>query len=112
MLGDVIGEICSWVLGVILPSPSTGRRRVLLQLGFGAAALMLEAWVFVLVDDPLHGPEWAFGLIMLGMLWGLIGFVASVVTLTRVKEHRVLTAVTVLITASAFFWPLSLVVVR
>jgi hypothetical protein len=83
---------------------------MLLQLVFGAAGLVLEACAFVAVDNPLRGREWAFSLTMSGIVLGLIGFVTSSVSLTRVKEHRALTAITVLITATAFFWPLSLAV--
>jgi hypothetical protein len=110
MIADIVFDVLGAVLDGILPCPSGSRGRALLQLVGGSAGLAIEVWAYASVDDWLRGPDWAFRLMMIGMLLGLAGLIASLLNLVQVKDHRTLTAFSPLLGAIAVVWPLSLTV--
>ena len=107
MLSDILGELASSVLGELL-APSTDRGRTRLNLMISVIAISVQIWAFAAVGDPLRGPQWAFGLMMFGLMLAIVGFPFSVAYLVRLEDHRVSSGVSAALAAAALLWPLSL----
>lgn len=105
MLGDILGEL-GWSLIGDLLSPSTDRGRVRFNLGLSVTAVSAQGFAFTAFDNPLRGSEWAFGLMMLGMLLGIVALVFSVASLVRLEGYRGLSVITALLGGLAACWPL------
>jgi hypothetical protein len=109
MLGDIFGELGSWLIGDLL-APSTDRGRTWLNLVFSFIAVGAQIGAFSAVGNPLRGPQWAFGLMMLGVFLGIVAFVFSLACLVRLEGHRVRSGVSAALAGVALLWPLSLLI--
>jgi hypothetical protein len=107
MLGDILGELASSVIGDPF-SPSTDRGRVRFNLALSVIGVVVQVWTFTTVDNPVRGPQWAFGAMMLGMFLGIVTFVFSAVCLVRLEHYRFGSAVSLVLAGLALLWPLSL----
>ena len=86
--------------------PNRGRAR--LNLIFSVIAISAQIWAFAAVGDPLRGPQWAFGVMMFGLMLAIVALTLSVAYLVRLEDHRVSSGVSAALAAAAFLWPLSL----
>lgn len=107
MLGDNLGELAFSAIGELL-APSTDRGRARLNLIFSVIAISAQIWAFAAVGDPLRGPQWAFGVMMFGLMLAIVALTLSVAYLVRLEDHRVSSGVSAALAAAAFLWPLSL----
>ena len=107
MLSGILGELASSVLGDLL-APSTDRGRTRLNLMISVIAVSVQIWAFAAVGDPLRGPQWAFGLMIFGLMLAIVALPLSVAYLVRLEDHRVSSGVSAALAAAALLWPLSL----
>lgn len=112
MLGDIVGAVVEAVLEGLIPEPQTDRGHLSVLLCLSTVALIAEGWTIYRVTDPLHGPQWAFGVMLFGMFLSLPGLAFGLVHLFRGDGNRLLTAATLLVSSAAFGWPYAAIVLR
>ena len=76
------------------------------NLGLSVVALAVEGAAFTAFDNPLKGPDWAFGLTTLGVILGIVALVFSVACLLRLEDYRGLSLFTALLAGLAVCFPL------
>jgi hypothetical protein len=108
MLGDFLLELADHLFGELIPGPRTDRGHLGVSIALSVAAIGAELCVYVLVGDPVRGPDWAFRVMVAAMMAGAAAFVLSTVSLIRHREHRRLAALTAAVGAAALFCPLTL----
>ena len=92
MLRDIIGEVVSSVVTDLL-SPSTDRGGAWFNLALSVTAVGLQAFTFATIRNPVLGPEWAFGSMLIAMLLGIVALVISAVSLARHEDHRAVSGI-------------------
>src|SRR5688572_24159749 len=79
---DFLGDL---VTGGIGPSTSRGTNTVGVLIGVSLGSVM--GWLVVRSDDPLRTPDWAFGVIVLALIFAPFEILLGLVTARREREN-------------------------
>jgi len=95
-LVDLLADVFGGGLG-----PSTSRGLMVLGLTVGIGLCAANGWLLMTAADPLREPEWAFGMIVGGMIIPPAMMLLSTVTIRREPEERALAVTTLAANAAA-----------
>lgn len=95
-LVDLLADIFTSGLG-----PSTSRGMMVVGLVAGVILSAANGWLLMTAPDPLREPEWAFGVIVLGIIIPPAAILLSTLTIKREPEERPLAVATLVVNAAA-----------
>ncbi|HEY0875808.1 MAG TPA: hypothetical protein VGD94_20190 [Vicinamibacterales bacterium] len=90
--------------------PSSNRGVLVLVALFGIGLTCASGWCLARGIDPLHGPEWAFGLLVVAVVGAPIALFSCVIVGARNPEERGVATVAVIANAAAVLTAIAAVV--
>ena len=90
--------------------PSSNRGMLVLAALFGVGTAAAAGWCLTRGIDPLHGPQWAFGILLAAAIGVPVAVFLGVIVAAREPGERGIAALTIIANAAALLTTMAAVV--